>query len=128
MSSLTSATFFLPWPDRRLSPNARLHWGAVARVKKKARKDAYYAALAAGLGKLDAERISVRVSYFPPDQRHRDTDNMVASSKSFFDGIADAIGIDDSRWTLTIAPRGPIEKHGMVKIELDWSQAQEEAA
>jgi len=125
---MTTAEVFLPWPDRRLSPNARLHWAALARVKKKAKRDAYYASLAAGLGKIHAESVRVRVAYYPPDQRHRDTDNMVASSKALFDGISEAIGIDDSKWELTIAPRGPIEKAGMVKVTLDWSQAQEEAA
>jgi crossover junction endodeoxyribonuclease RusA len=82
---------------------------------------AYYATLQAGIGKIDADSIEVRVSFYPPDRRPRDTDNMIASCKSFFDGISQAIGIDDSAWTLSIAPRGPIEKNGMVKIELEWT-------
>ena len=33
----------IPWPDKRLSPNARLHYHALARVKKAARHDAWVA-------------------------------------------------------------------------------------
>jgi hypothetical protein len=37
----------LPWPDPRLSPNARVHFMALARVKKSARHDAWLTAIAA---------------------------------------------------------------------------------
>lgn len=116
------ATVFLPWPDKKLSPNARHHWSVVARAKKAAKRTAYYTALEAGLGKIDAERISVLVSFYPPDRRPRDTDNMVSSLKAGFDGLSQAIGIDDSKWELTISPRGPIEKNGLVKVELQWEE------
>lgn len=125
---MTTATIFLPWPDKRLSPNGRYHWTQLARAKKAAKRTAHYTALEAGLGKLEAERLVVRVSFYPPDRRPRDTDNMVSSCKAFFDGISQAIGIDDSKWTLILEPRGAIEKNGMVKVVLDWTQAQEAAA
>lgn len=117
---MNKADLFLPWPDRSLSPNARLHWSKVARAKKSARRAAYYTVLEAGIGKIDADRITVRVSLYPPDNRRRDADNAISALKANFDGIADAIGIDDSKWHLEIAPRGPIEKNGMVKVELEW--------
>lgn len=117
---MNKADLFLPWPDRSLSPNARLHWSKVARAKKSARRAAYYTVLEAGIGKIDADRIRVRYLFFPPSNRRYDLDNLIASMKAAGDGIADAIGIDDSRWHLEIAPRGPIEKNGMVKIELEW--------
>lgn len=113
---------FLPWPSRKLSPNFRGHWGVIARAKKAAKRTAYYTALEAGLGKIDAERINVRVSFYPPDRRLRDTDNAIASCKALFDGLSQAIGIDDSKWELTISPRGPIEKNGLVKVELQWEE------
>jgi crossover junction endodeoxyribonuclease RusA len=120
---MPDASIFLPWPDKRLSPNARQHWASLARAKKAAKRAAYYTALEAGLGKIEAETISVRVSFFPPDRRPRDTDNAFASCKAAFDGIAQAIGIDDSKWNITIAPRGPVEKSGMVKVDLEWEEA-----
>jgi hypothetical protein len=33
-------SFYLPWPDKKMSPNAREHWAALARVKKAAKRDA----------------------------------------------------------------------------------------
>jgi crossover junction endodeoxyribonuclease RusA len=116
-----NATIFLPWPDRRLSPNARVHWSSLARAKKQAKRDAYYTTLESGIGRIDTQRLNVRVSFFPPDRRPRDIDNAFASCKAAFDGIASAIGVDDANWEISIAPRGPIEKSGMVKIELEWA-------
>lgn len=121
------AEVFLPWPSKDLSPNARVHWSTLARVKKQAKAYAFYAAQAAGIGKLQAGSIRVRYVFFPPDRRARDTDNMLASCKAYGDGIAEAIGIDDSKWELSIAPRGPIEKQGMVKVELEWTDEEKAA-
>ena len=50
---MPEASFFLPWPDKRLSPNARGHWSTLARAKKVAKQAAYYAALEAGIGRVD---------------------------------------------------------------------------
>lgn len=119
------AELFLPWPDKRLSPNARVHWSSLARAKKSAKRAAYYTTLEAGIGKIEAESVLVRVSFFPPDRRPRDIDNAFASCKAAFDGIAQAIGIDDSKWEIAIAPRGPVEKNGMVKIDIEWTEVVE---
>jgi crossover junction endodeoxyribonuclease RusA len=118
---MTTAEFFLSWPDKRLSPNSREHWASVARAKKRAKRDAYYSVKDAGIGKIEAESLSVRYVIYPPDRRARDQDNIIASLKAYADGIAEAIGIDDSKWNISIAPRGPIEKGGMIKVELEWS-------
>lgn len=96
----------LPWPDKRLSPNARIHWGAKASVKAKARKDAAYLAYAAmgegvrsvRLRFLGDAPIPVTITFYPPDARHRDDDNMVGAFKSLRDGIADALGVNDRRF------------------------------
>lgn len=96
----------LPWPDRRLSPNARLHWRPKAAVTAKARADAHFLALeAAGysLGTIRAELagdapIPLAVTFYPPDRRHRDDDGMVSSFKAARDGIADAFHVNDRRF------------------------------
>lgn len=96
----------LPWPDKRLSPNARQHWATLAKAKAKAREDAHYAALEAGgsaIGDVRASlagegKIAVTVTFYPPDKRRRDDDNMVASFKASRDGIADALQVDDRRF------------------------------
>jgi crossover junction endodeoxyribonuclease RusA len=49
-------------------------------------------------GRLESDSAHLQLTISPPDKRHRDTDNVIASLKSALDGIADATGIDDSRW------------------------------
>lgn len=92
----------LPWPAKELSPNARQHWAAAARAKKAYRARCRALGLAAGLGLVpaSAERLAVHLDFFPPDKRARDWDNMIASMKAGLDGLADAMGVDDSRWRL----------------------------
>lgn len=114
------ATIFLPWPNSKLSPNARLHWAAKAKATKAAKRDAYYAALEAGIGKITSDTLAVRYVFFPPDRRPRDLDNLAAQTKASSDGIRDAVGIDDSKWTVSFSKAGAIEKNGMVKVELEW--------
>jgi hypothetical protein len=43
---------------------------------------------------------------------------MLASIKSGLDGVADAIGQDDSEWITHTLSRGPVEKGGAVYIEI----------
>lgn len=96
----------LPWPDRKLSPNARCHWAVKAGAKKKARRDAAYAtyeAMPHGVREVrtayaGAHEIPVKVLFYPPDARHRDDDNMVSSFKAARDGIADALAVNDHRF------------------------------
>lgn len=61
-------------------------------------------------------RLHVTVEFVPPDRRHRDRDNMLASIKSGLDGLADALGVNDSRFDLTIRVADDIG--GMVRVEV----------
>lgn len=123
------AEVFLPWPDKKLSPNgSHGHWAPLAKAKKKAKADAHHLTLAAGIGKIEADTLKAHYIFFPPTRRTYDRDNLIARMKAAQDGIAQAIGIDDGKWTTTYELRGTVEKNGMVKVILDWSQAQEEAA
>lgn len=95
----------LPWPDSRLSPNARVHWRAKVAPKQQARiRTAWTTVAAAGfketfhrLAESDGP-IPITVTFYPPDKRRRDDDNMVGSFKHHRDGIADALGVDDRRF------------------------------
>ena len=95
----------LPWPDRRLSPNARLHWRAKVGPKQAARIAAQHATVAAkgfySVRKaLDGTEgpIPITVRFYPPDRRHRDDDNMIGSLKHARDGIAEVLRVDDRRF------------------------------
>lgn len=113
----------LPWPDKRLSPNARLHWRPKAVVTAKARADAHLLALEAAGYSLGTIRtllagdapIPVHVTFYPPDRRHRDDDGMVASFKAARDGIADALHVNDRRFRPEYHFAEP-EKPGRVEV------------
>lgn len=108
----------LPWPPRVLSPNSRPpHWAVLAKAKRIYRSACHYEALAAGwrMGTFAAaDRLHVSLMFVPPDRRRRDIDNLIATMKSGLDGLADALGVDDSRWTLTCGVEDGIG--GMVRV------------
>ena len=110
-------TVTLGWPSRALSPNARSHWATLARAKKAARREGFYAATS-GLLSDDAVSVSIQVTFIPPDARRRDVDNLVSSLKGHLDGISDAIGIDDSRWIWAAPVMAKPEKPGRVVVTL----------
>jgi len=112
-------TINLPWPHKDLSPNARGHWGKKANATKKARKDGYNASLAAGVSKIDAKAAHVTTTFFPPTLAGFDDDNLQARCKAFFDGISDAIGIDDKHFKHAPVQRGEVRKLGAVMVEIE---------
>lgn len=114
----------LPWPDKRLSPNARVHWRVKADATRKAREDAaiaLYAAARGGMRELRAALVGdgpipIKVSFYPPDGRHRDDDNLVSSVKAARDGLAAALGVNDRRFRPHYFFESP-EKPGRVQVE-----------
>lgn len=94
-------TFTLPWPPSALSPNARHHWRTHAKAKKSYREACYLTARSQGAQRIEAQSLSVVLHFVPPDRRARDLDNCIASMKSGLDGLADILGVNDNRWTLT---------------------------
>lgn len=114
----------LPWPDKRLSPNARLHWKAKVGPKQSAKIAAGWATVSAK-GYHNAKEvlagdgpIFLRITFFPPDRRHRDDDNMIGAFKAARDGIADALGVDDRRFRPHYFFEEP-KKPGRVVVEFD---------
>lgn len=107
----------LPWPARCMWPNSRVDRRAAIGPRKKYRADGAKAAWAAGFRKLNWQSAHLRITFHPPCRRARDLDNMLAAIKSGLDGVSDAIGIDDSRWSMTIQ-RGPVVKGGAVHVAL----------
>lgn len=98
----------LPWPDKLLSPNSRVHWATKAKATKLAREYAWAVTLNATGPNPAFRRASVRMTFCPPDKRRRDLDNCISSTKAARDGIADALGIDDSKFECGFAFGEPV--------------------
>lgn len=94
----------LPWPHKDLWQNTGAHWAAKGRATAKARRDAFYAAKAATCFRAvrDAKCTGYALSFdfCPPNRRRRDIANAQAAMKAAIDGIADALGVDDSTFRI----------------------------
>ena len=107
----------LPWMPKALNPNQRGHWSVKSKAAKTYRRTCHLLTLEAGLRGVDWEGdIHLWVDYFPPDRRARDQDNMIASCKALFDGLADALSVNDKRFRLH--PYVKEEIGGMVKVRI----------
>ena len=107
----------LPWPPRELSPNSRTHWAKKAKAAKAYRLDCFYLAKEAKVTAPKEGPINLHIEFVPPDRRPRDLDNMLASIKSGLDGLAEALGVNDKRFTLTLSVVYGIG--GMVKVRIE---------
>jgi hypothetical protein len=67
---------------------------------------------------IPAMPVSVVTTFFPPDRQPRDEDNLKARCKAIYDGIADAIGIDDRHFRHQPVVIGEPVKGGRVVVEL----------
>ena len=102
----------LPFPAPELWPNGRPHHMAKAREAKKARALAFCLALSQKDSvKLSDGPVPVKLTVHPkPYGPAPDKDNCSAALKSFTDGIAQAIGVNDRHFAapvVTIAERKP---------------------
>lgn len=102
----------LPWPSNKLSPNGRLHWAVVAKAKKAARQEAW------ALTKASKAKpaVSLHLTFCPPDRRRYDIDGLLSRCKAYLDGIADAWGVDDNTFRLSME-RGEVVPGGRVIVE-----------
>lgn len=110
-------TVELPWPDKSLSPNGRVHWATKARASKTSKT------MAAALTRLETKTKprwpSARLLWaFHPKTAHTlDKDNCIASCKAYQDGIALALGIDDSLFDTSYEIKEPV-KGGKVVVTI----------
>jgi len=88
----------LPFPDSRLFPNRSNghHWSVRGKASKESREFARLASIS--LIRADSSSLNLkdkylplRLTFYPPDRRWRDTDNLHSACKPYQDGIADAI-------------------------------------
>jgi len=109
-------TVVFPWPPKELSPNAAIHWAKKAKYKKMYRQACWALALEAKLECEKLGKIPMKITFYPPDRRHRDADNMVAAIKSGLDGLADALKVNDKQFLPTFVFSE--EVMGMVRVQL----------
>jgi len=114
-------TIVLPLPAPALSPNARVHWAKKAKATKAYRNHAWSEAKTATWDGSTYrpprwERAEVRATFYFPDRRRRDRDNMLASLKSAFDGIADAGIVVNDSGLIPAPPEVRVDKTGIPRV------------
>lgn len=116
----------VPWPAPALSPNARVHWSKVAKAKKRSRHECWALAHQAGAPAWGSsvpsdEMLDVHLDFWPPDAQVRDDANAMAQMKSGVDGIADALGIDDSMFRTSYTLHKEVV--GVVRVTIKRAEA-----
>ena len=110
----------LPFPGKALWPNGRPHWSTKHRAFQKHKQWAY----AATLAKLprcftwNGERIKLTYRITPKTAHAIDEDNCVAAMKAYQDGIALALGVDDSAFAVPVIEFAAPKKPGGVEVIL----------
>ncbi|MGB2336255.1 MAG: hypothetical protein ACPH5V_03015 [Alcanivorax sp.] len=117
---MPSEEIVLPWPDRKLHPNSRVHWAPLAKAKKAAKRDAFLVAKSVGWDKVEWPdgRLHVWIDGYAKDRRRRDHDGFLASLKAQLDGIAMAMGVDDSRFVPHPYIKGETRNPAEVRIRI----------
>ena len=122
---MTKRTHFLvnlPFPDRRLNPNSSKgkHWASTVALRKSARAGAALLATVAAAGHRfePGAELALVITFVQPDRRARDRDNLLAACKPMLDGLADALGVNDSQFEPVTIRREYGKKPGAVRVEV----------
>lgn len=121
-------TIEFPWPHRGLSPNARLTRYAKATLFKKTKHQAYLLTRAAAIKSQtrvllpEGGLLNLKLICQPPILRYRDEDNLIANCKAHFDGISQAVGIDDHLFHFREQEWHKPKKPGKLTVILDWEE------
>lgn len=116
----------LPFPAKILWPNGRGHWAARNRAFQAHKQWAWAMGRAAGVhgyvqldpAKPPEPRVRWSATFYPKTRHKIDRDNAAASLKAYQDGLAQAMGLNDSAFeNPTIHFAEPV-KHGKVVIVL----------
>lgn len=107
----------LPFPPSSLSGHNTGHWRAKSGIVAKHRDWAKKATQAAKVSAPAEGDIRVSVTFIPPDRRG-DRVNFPNRMKPYFDGIADALGVNDSRFVPSYHFADPM-KGGLIRIEVE---------
>lgn len=113
----------LPFPSAKLNPNNSkgVHWAATATLRKKAHADAWVLTKEAVFSASwipTSNSVALDITFVQPDARRRDRDNLLAALKCSLDGVAAALGIDDSQFEPVTIRREYGKKPGEVRIHI----------
>jgi crossover junction endodeoxyribonuclease RusA len=104
----------LPWPPNELSGHHNVHWRVLQPIKKKHRTWAAMATLAADIRAPEGQGdIFVSATFYPPNKR-TDRVNMPGRMKAYWDGIADALKVNDRRFLPTFHFAEPVKNPRVV--------------
>jgi hypothetical protein len=112
----------LPFPPASLSGHAKGHWRGKSSVTAKHRAWAKAATLAELAGhrndNVTVGDIRIIVTFYPPNRRG-DRVNFPNRMKPYFDGIADALKVNDSRFLPAFHFAEPVKGTGKVVVTID---------
>lgn len=107
----------LPFPPSSLSGHAKGHWRAKSSPTAKHRQWAKLATMAAAPTVSADGDIRIHIRFIPPDRRG-DRTNFANRMKPYFDGIAEALGVNDARFLPRYTFEEP-QKPGCVIVEIE---------
>lgn len=104
-----------PWFPKELKPNWTGHYMQKAKVKAQYRAE--WAVQTEQQGARGYNGFRMKVTFYKPNNRHMDLDNMLASIKSGIDGMCDALQINDKQFTEITVIKAPTIG-GYIEVEL----------
>lgn len=117
MASAEPIVVELSWPAKELSPNARVHHMVLYRFKKAAKNEAEWATKIARPFSWGSDGpFDVHIRAYPPVNRNRDADNLIASLKASLDGIAKVLGVNDSTFNAPTVEWCEVTQRGKIVI------------
>lgn len=109
---------YLPWPPSELSPNERVYWRKKNPIKAAYREQCYHIALPKR-GQIHQGLVRATILFHQPDNRGRDLDNCLSSSKAALDGVCRALGINDRHLRPVIIDWGMVKRGGEIELILE---------
>lgn len=112
----------LQFPPACLFPNRAkgTHWTVTHKTKVAYRNDSAWLTKGQLRGWVSTDQpIKLTVTFVMPDKRLRDTDNCLAAAKAGLDGMADAMGVNDSQFQPVIIFREYGKKPGKMIVDIE---------